>query len=70
MRTKKIWVHQTDSFKKAAEFEFRYYHSLSPSRRLATVQFLREQVFKLKKNFKNGNGRKGLRRVIKVIQQA
>ena len=44
---KKVWVHKTDSFRKAKEFDDRYNLSLSPEERLSDVQFLREEYLKM-----------------------
>lgn len=66
MPMKKIWVHKTGSFKKAKDFEVKYYSDLSGSERIDMVQFLREQHFKLKGRLKD-ESRKGLRRSIKII---
>jgi len=66
---KKIWVNKSDSFEAVQNFDFEYYFSMSGEERLETVQFLREEYYKVKKGSKH-EGRKGLRRVIKVIQQA
>jgi len=63
-----IWVHRTNSFKKAEDFDKDYYLNMSSSKRLEIVQLLRKQYFKLKKQVTNGN-RKRLRRSIKIIQQ-
>ena len=63
---KKIWVHKANSFKKAKDFEVKYYSDLSSSERIDIVQFLREQYFKLKGRLKD-ESRKGLRRSIKVV---
>lgn len=63
---KKIWIHKTNSFKKAKEFEDRYYLLESPQERLSDMQFCREQYFKMK-GMPN-EGRKRLRRVVRVIQ--
>lgn len=65
---KKIWVNKIDSFQKAEEFDDRYNLSLSPEERLSTIQFLREAYFKLRKDLKS-EGRKGLRRVLKITKQ-
>lgn len=65
---KKIWVHKTNSFKSAEEFDEEYYFNMNSTQRLETMQFLREIYFKFNKNRKNED-RKGLRRAIKVIQQ-
>ena len=63
---KKIWVHKANSFKKAKDFEVKYYSDLSSSERIDIVQFLREQYFKLKGRLKD-ESREGLRRSIKVV---
>lgn len=65
---KKIWVHKTDSFRKAEEFDEKYNLSLSPEERLSDVQFLREEYLKMKKG-RRGESRKRLRRVFKIIKQ-
>lgn len=65
---KKVWIKKTKSFKAAAQFDIDYYLSMSPSERLDTMQLLREMVSKIKKGLKYERGRKGLRRVIKIIQ--
>jgi hypothetical protein len=66
MYMKKIWVHKTNSFKKAEEFENELYMQASAQERLSDIQFCREQYFKLKGL--SYAGRKRLRRIIKVIQ--
>jgi hypothetical protein len=66
---KKIWVHKSNSFKEAKEFDDAYYLSMTPTERLETVQFLREEYWNLKKE-KVHEDRKRLRRVYKLIQQA
>ena len=65
----KIWVNKPNSFKEAQEFDDSYYLSMTPTERLETVQFLREEFWKLKKD-KNHEGGKRLRRVFKLIKQA
>lgn len=65
---KKIWVHKTNSFKSAKEFDEEYYLNMNSTQRLEIMQFLRKIYFKFNKNRKN-EGRKGLRRAVKVIQQ-
>jgi len=67
MPMKKIWVHKAKSFKKAKDFEAKYYSGLSSSERINVVQFLREQYFKLKGRLKD-ESRKGLRRSVKIVQ--
>ena len=64
---KKFWVNKASSFKQAERFDKYYYQSMSTKERLETVQFLREN-FKIKKGRKD-EGRKGLRRVVRIIQQ-
>lgn len=63
---KTLWIKKPKSFKSAQQSDIDYYLSMSPSERLGTVQYLRETLYKLKKNY--GKNRKGLRRIIKVIQ--
>ncbi len=64
---KKIWINRTRSFKKAEDFDNKYYLSLGASERLDIVQFLRESCFKARGRSNNAR-RKGLRRSIKIIQ--
>lgn len=65
----KIWVHKSSSFKEAQDFDNSYYLSMTPTERLETVQFLREEHGKLNKD-KNHEGGKRLRRVFRLIKQA
>ncbi len=69
MKEKLIWIHKSISLKAAAEFERGYYSKMPAADRLETVQLLREQYQKMKKRTGHEN-RKGLRRSIKIIQQA
>lgn len=62
----KRWVHKATSFKEAKDFEDELYMRASPEERLSDIQFCREQYFKIK-GIAN-EGRKRLRRVIRVIQ--
>ena len=66
---KKIWIHKAASFREAEKFDTEYYLSMSAAERIETMQMLREMYYKLK-----GRGsyarRKGLRRSVKIIQQA
>jgi len=62
---KKIWVNKAKSFKEAEEFDRKYYLAMSRIERLETMQFLREIYYKIKGS--KGEGRKRLRRVIRVI---
>jgi hypothetical protein len=64
---KKIWVNKANSFKDAEEFDRKFYLNMTADQRLETMQILREMYFKMKDKRKN-ESRKGLRRVIKVIQ--
>ncbi len=66
-KMKKIWVHKARNFKDAERFEDCYYMEKPPSERLSDIQLCRESFFQLK-GLKNAS-RKGLRRVIRVIQQ-
>jgi len=63
---KKIWLHKTNSFKEAEEFDAAYYMKMSKAERISTMQLLRENYYKLKAP-RNENGKR-LRRVIKIIQ--
>ena len=65
---KKIWIKKSKSFESAGQFDINYYLAMSPSERLDTMQLLREMAFKIKKGLKYERARKGLRRVIKIIQ--
>ena len=65
---KKVWVNKADSFEEAEKFDESYYRTMSPEERLETVQFLREIYTKIKRG-RTGEGRKRLRRTIKIIQQ-
>ena len=64
----KIWANKSNSYEEAQEFDDSYYLSQTPTERLETVQFLRENHWKLKKDVKHESG-KGLRRVLKIIKQ-
>jgi len=66
---KKIWVHKSDSFNKAEEFDHAYYFSMTPEERLDVVQFLRERSAKLKEGPKHEN-RKRLRRILRITERA
>ncbi len=64
---RKIWINKALSFKEALNFDEDYYLAMSATQRLETMQFLREVYHKIKGGLKY-EGRKRLRRVIKVIQ--
>lgn len=63
-----MWVRISNSFEEAQAFDSNYYLSMSQEERLGTVQILRESAAKLGKG-KKVEGRKRLRRVIRIIQQ-
>lgn len=65
---KNIWVNKVESFDEAQEFDDDYYLSMSSKERLETMQLLREMHFKMKKGLEN-EGRKRLRRIIKITEQ-
>jgi hypothetical protein len=65
---KKIWVNKTYSFKSAEKFDEDYYLGMGRLERLEIMQFLREIHSKMKSGTK-GENRKGLRRLIKIVQQ-
>ena len=60
-------MNKAKSFRKAEKSETNYYLNISAIERLRIVQFLREMHYRIK-NGLSGKGRKGLRRVIKIIQ--
>lgn len=69
-KMKKIWIHKAKSFKDAEEFDRKYYAEMTPEERLSIVQELREMYLKFpssKRTVKH-ESRKGLRRVIKIVQ--
>ncbi|HJX34771.1 MAG TPA: hypothetical protein VJ373_06295 [Desulfatiglandales bacterium] len=65
----KIWVKKTGSFSEAQDQDLRYYLNMTPQERIETVQFLREQYFKINGSVPD-ESRKGLRRTVRVVQQA
>ncbi|MFW6160409.1 MAG: hypothetical protein ACOC57_04635 [Acidobacteriota bacterium] len=65
----KIWVKKTTSFNEAGQFEDDYYLSMSAEERLTTVQFLREEYWKIRMEHLNEGGKR-LSRVFKIIKQA
>jgi len=64
---KKIWVKRPSSHEEVKSFDKKYYSSMSRKERLEIVQFLREAYYKLGSMTKN-EGRKRLRRVVKIVQ--
>ncbi|MDO8644625.1 MAG: hypothetical protein Q7S00_06655, partial [bacterium] len=65
---KKVWIHRSQSFAEADRFDLDYYRTMGADKRLETMQYLRELGEKLKPGDPHGQGRKGLRRIIKVVQ--
>lgn len=65
---RKIWVNKSNSFADAQKFDDTYYLSLTPTERLETVQFLREEFWKLKKDKDHESGKR-LQRIFKLIKQ-
>lgn len=65
---KKIWIRKFNSFEEAEEFDTEYYRAMTKMERLETMQYLREIFYKFKAPFKKYESRKGLRRVIRIIQ--
>ena len=63
---KKIWVNKANSFQEAERFDKQYYRAMSKIERLEIVQFLREEYLIIKGRVHEG--RKGLRRVVRVVQ--
>ena len=66
MKNAKIWVKKISSFQEADKLNFEYYQSMTPQERLETVQFLRDQHYKLMNNHEN---RKRLRKVVRIVKQ-
>ena len=69
-KKRKIWVNVAHSFEEAEEFDINYYLNMSWSKRLATMQYLREVYFRLflQGSLKGAKGRKRLRRVVTVVK--
>ena len=63
-----IWMHRTNSFLKAKQFEWKIMLSSSPEERLNDIQLCREQYFKIRGLLHES--RKRLRRVVRIIKQA
>lgn len=66
---KNVWLHQWGSFAEAMDFDDAYYLEMSPQERLEPVHFLGEMDFKMSQRDAYA-GRKRLRRVFKITQQA
>jgi len=67
--TDKIWMKRAKSFSEAQEQDTDYYLNMSAQERLEIVQFLREQHPKFARVKLSESG-KGLRRTVRVVQQA
>lgn len=65
---KKRWVNKARSPQEAVAFDLRYYLAMTPGERLAVIQYLRELGRKFPRNIRHGSSRKGLRRVVTVVQ--
>lgn len=63
----KVWINKTHSFSEANKFDDSYYLSLSAPERIETMQFLRDEFRKIKKD-RNYESGKRLSRVLKVIK--
>ena len=59
----KIWINKANSFKEAEAFEREYYAQMTPSERIAVMQFLRESLYKLRK------GRDGRRMSVRRLKR-
>lgn len=66
--SERIWVKKSKSFAESQEFDDSYYLSASEKERLETIQFLREEYWKLSKDQNHESGKR-LRRVLKLIKQ-
>ncbi len=64
---KKVWAHKANTFQEIEDFEENYYLAMPKTERVGTMQLLRELYYKIKPEAGN-ESRKGLRRVIKIIQ--
>jgi len=64
----RTWIHKAGSLREATEFDLNYYANMSPSKRIETVQYLREVWLRFGRK-KHGNGQKGLQRVFKIIRK-
>jgi hypothetical protein len=67
--TKKVWTRTFSTPAEARRFERSYYLAMSPQKRLEIVQLLRDRAYKLRKGLSH-EGRKRLRRIVRIIQQA
>ena len=66
---RKIWIKRVNSFSEENNDDLSYYLSMSSQERLEIVQFLREQYEKINGMNTHESG-KGLRRTIRIVQQA
>ena len=65
----KIRVYKARSFSDGEEFDRNYYSEMSGSERLEVVQMLREEYVKINSGKVYGKSRKGLRKVLTIIDQ-
>ena len=63
----KIWIHKSNSFAEAANFDENYYSQMSMAERLEVMQFLRESFFRLNRD-KHLESGKRLRRILTVVK--
>ena len=67
--SRKIWMKKINSFSKENDDDLDYYLNMSSQERIELVQFLREQHLKINGLNTHESG-KGLRRTIRIVQQA
>ena len=67
--SRKIWMKKINSFSEENDDDLDYYLNMSSQERVELVQFLREQNLKINGLNTNESG-KGLRRTIRIVQQA
>ncbi len=48
MKKRKVIVNKSNSYKEVKEFQIKYEISLTPEERLDTLQYLREQFYKIR----------------------
>ena len=66
---RKVWMKKINSFSQERAEDLDYYLNMSSQERLEIVQFLREQHQKINGMNTHESG-KGLRRTIRIVQQA
>ena len=67
--SRKIWIKKRNSFSEKNNDDLDYYFNMSSQERLEIMQFLREQHLKINGINIHESG-KGLRRTVKIVQQA